>query len=91
MDDADDDEYRPDVRVATRSTTRRRASLKDSTRQVSPIDIERPVLGPPVPVPNLTKKSRGRQVPTSSVSVSQNGVEKVDHRASVHSWHCRFY
>ncbi|TDL20942.1 hypothetical protein BD410DRAFT_702194, partial [Rickenella mellea] len=31
----------------------------------------------PIPVPNLTKKSRGRRVPTSSPIVVQNGVQKV--------------
>ncbi|KZT27640.1 hypothetical protein NEOLEDRAFT_1043372, partial [Neolentinus lepideus HHB14362 ss-1] len=30
----------------------------------------------PVPVPNLTKKSRGRRVPTSPVLVVQGGVTK---------------
>ncbi|KAI0082145.1 hypothetical protein K474DRAFT_1586417 [Panus rudis PR-1116 ss-1] len=30
----------------------------------------------PVPVPHLTKKSRGRRVPTEPVLVSQNGIVK---------------
>ncbi|KAI0066659.1 hypothetical protein BV25DRAFT_1796678 [Artomyces pyxidatus] len=30
----------------------------------------------PVPVPNLTKKSRGRRVPTAPVFVTQGGVQK---------------
>ncbi|OCH89744.1 hypothetical protein OBBRIDRAFT_732098, partial [Obba rivulosa] len=33
-------------------------------------------LAPPVPVPNLTKKSRGRRVPTAPVIVTQGGVQK---------------
>lgn len=82
-DDADDDEYRPDAREGARSSGRRRPSAKNqNARSVSPLDPQRPRLAPPVPVPNLTKKSRGRRVPTSSVLVSQNGVEKVRAPAS---------
>ena len=33
-------------------------------------------LGAPVPVPNLTKKSRGRRVPTAPVFIMQGGVQK---------------
>jgi len=33
-------------------------------------------LGAPVPVPNLTKKSRGRRVPTAPVFIVQGGVQK---------------
>ncbi|EKM61782.1 uncharacterized protein PHACADRAFT_169221 [Phanerochaete carnosa HHB-10118-sp] len=63
-DGEDDDEYRPGARDGGHA------------RSESPFDVQRPRLAPPVPVPNLTKKSRGRRVPTSAVLVSQNGVEK---------------
>ncbi|GJE97800.1 hypothetical protein PsYK624_140210 [Phanerochaete sordida] len=72
--DADDDEYRPGLREGGRST-RRRAG-KGAARDESPLDGTKPRLAPPVPVPNLTKKSRGRRVPTSPVLLSTNGVEK---------------
>ena len=78
-DDADDDEYRPDdARSTSRGGSRRRTSARQaSARSYSPVDLQKPRLAPPVPVPNLTKKSRGRRVPTTAVVVSQNGVEKV--------------
>ncbi|KAI0694440.1 hypothetical protein BC835DRAFT_1274584 [Cytidiella melzeri] len=53
-------------------------------RSVSPADSQRPKLAPPVPVPNLTKKSRGRRVPTAAVVVSQNGVDK-----NIRSYRCK--
>lgn len=82
-DDGDDDEYHPDMRGPTRSSARRRASAKHADLRAStPPDTQRPRLAPPVPVPNLTKKSRGRRVPTTSVLVHTNGVEKVSRRAS---------
>lgn len=77
-DDADDDEYQPDTKAYSRSGSRRRTSTRQAnTRSFSPLDSTKPRLAPPVPVPNLTKKSRGRRVPTTAVVVSQNGVEKV--------------
>lgn len=85
-EDADDgdDEYRPDLRSGggggARSVRRRLAGKSSqgggAARSESPLDAQRPRLAPPVPVPNLTKKSRGRRVPTTAVLVSQNGVEK---------------
>ena len=84
-DDAeDDDEYRPDARESRTSSRRKAAAAKSqAARSVSPQDSTRPRLAPPVPVPNLTKKSRGRRVPTTAVLVSQNGIEKVrSHRLS---------
>ncbi|KAI0041647.1 hypothetical protein FA95DRAFT_1458840, partial [Auriscalpium vulgare] len=38
----------------------------------------------PVPVPNLTKKSRGRRVPTAPVFVNHGGVQK-----NVRTYMCR--
>ena len=75
----DDDEY-----VQSPRTRRRRQLAEEHHPQGhSPSTSPGSSLGggrrlaPPVPVPNLTKKSRGRQVPTSAVLVRQNGVEKV--------------
>lgn len=87
-DDADDDDYSPDSKDQSRTNSNRRTSLRQAStsttnsRSFSPLDVQRPRLAPPVPVPNLTKKSRGRRVPTSAVVVSQNGVEKVCARPS---------
>ncbi|KAF7796186.1 hypothetical protein EIP86_007360 [Pleurotus ostreatoroseus] len=75
VDDGDDDEYTPDEGRGLRSS-RRRTVRRAHSRSFSPVDISKPRLGAPVPVPNLTKKSRGRRVPTSAIVVSQNGVEK---------------
>ncbi|KZT01694.1 uncharacterized protein LAESUDRAFT_663529 [Laetiporus sulphureus 93-53] len=53
---------------------------RSKTRTVSPASSSsRPDshrLTIPTPVPNLTKKSRGRRVPTSPVVVSKNGVQQ---------------
>jgi hypothetical protein len=76
-DGDDDDEYRPDARESRRSVRRKITAKSQSTRSVSPVEIVRPRLAPPVPIPNLTKKSRGRRVPTDPVLVSQNGIERV--------------
>ncbi|KAI0937390.1 hypothetical protein AcV5_005308 [Taiwanofungus camphoratus] len=52
--------------------TRRRAVSMSSHQSQTPTRR----LAAPVPVPNLTKKSRGRRVPTAAVVISQDGVEK---------------
>lgn len=79
-DDIDDEEYTPEQDmspvVRTRRTSSRRIT-KVARRSQSPTDAQRTKVTAPVPVPNLTKKSRGRRVPTSAVVVSQNGVDKV--------------
>ncbi|KAI0347892.1 hypothetical protein BDW22DRAFT_1319250 [Trametopsis cervina] len=79
-DDAADDDYHPEVEEPVRASSRRRASLRQpsvsTARSVSPTDSTHTKLAAPVPVPNLTKKSRGRRVPTSSVVVSADGIEK---------------
>jgi hypothetical protein len=61
-------------------------SLSNSSLPYDPSDDEVPIMGcpaksnrtltAPVPVPNLTKKSRGRRVPTASSIVGQGGVQK---------------
>ncbi|PSR72030.1 hypothetical protein PHLCEN_2v12096 [Hermanssonia centrifuga] len=77
-EDDDDDDYKPDDHMASfRNTKRRPLTRQISERSFSPLDSQKPRLPPPVAVPNLTKKSRGRRVPTAAVLVSQNGVEKV--------------
>lgn len=79
-DDVDDEEYTPEQDmspvVRTRRTSSRRTA-KLARQSQSPTDAQRIKVTAPVPVPNLTKKSRGRRVPTSAVVVSQNGVDKV--------------
>ncbi|TFK88910.1 hypothetical protein K466DRAFT_487969 [Polyporus arcularius HHB13444] len=40
-------------------------------------------LAPPVPVPNLTKKSRGRRVPTAQQVVSEGTVQKRGYMCKV--------
>ncbi|KZS93514.1 hypothetical protein SISNIDRAFT_454714 [Sistotremastrum niveocremeum HHB9708] len=42
-----------------------------SANEDFPIRYPRPKMAPPVPVPNLIKKSRGRRVPTRTVSDSE--------------------
>ncbi|KAI0789480.1 hypothetical protein C8Q75DRAFT_718459 [Abortiporus biennis] len=77
-DDGDDDEYvlRGNSRPSrTRRRTARAQSAESMTASFSPLLSTRK-LAPPVPVPNLTKKSRGRRVPTSAAVGSQNGVQK---------------
>ena len=77
-DDADDDEYKPEESRSSRGGSRRRASAKNAgQRSFTPLEVNKTRMAPPVPVPNLTKKSRGRRVPTTPVVISQNGVEKV--------------
>ncbi|CCM02767.1 uncharacterized protein FIBRA_04875 [Fibroporia radiculosa] len=78
-DDGDDDgEYiEPSASGVSRPRTRRRAISSASAASSVMSQAEggrRNTL--PVPVPNLTKKSRGRRVPTVPVIVSENGVEK---------------
>ena len=84
-DDADDDDYKPeDSKSNSRSGSRRRTSSRQAgARSFSPVELQKPRLAPPVPVPNLTKKSRGRRVPTTPVVIQQNGIEKVCGRASL--------
>ncbi|OBZ68538.1 Transcriptional regulator MNL1 [Grifola frondosa] len=71
-----DDEF---VLRSARQRTRRRHTVSSSSpapsNGSSSLTSGRR-LAPPVPVPNLTKKSRGRRVPTHPVIVSQGGVEK---------------
>lgn len=72
----DDDEFV----LRSSSRPRRRTGRSQSADQATslsytPTGSRR--LAAPIPVPNLTKKSRGRRVPTAPVIISQNGVQKV--------------
>ncbi|KAI0640200.1 hypothetical protein C8Q77DRAFT_118497 [Trametes polyzona] len=73
--DGDDDEYQ-DGPLSPR--TRRRAVSTSSTSpstSTGSFSMARR-LAPPVPVPNLTKKSRGRRVPTAQQVGTQGGAQK---------------
>ncbi|KAI0658393.1 hypothetical protein C8Q70DRAFT_917752 [Cubamyces menziesii] len=72
-DDEDDDEY-----VQHSPRTRRRGLSTSSTSpstSTGSFSMARR-LAPPVPVPNLTKKSRGRRVPTAQQVGTQGGTQK---------------
>ncbi|KAK7695230.1 hypothetical protein QCA50_002420 [Cerrena zonata] len=66
--DEDDDYTGPQAR---RRSVRRCASVIETSSMPSPRRI--PI---PVPVPNLTKKSRGRRVPTEPILIAQDGIVK---------------
>ncbi|KAI9066526.1 hypothetical protein FKP32DRAFT_1610034 [Trametes sanguinea] len=71
--DDDDDEY-----VQRSPRTRRRGLSTSSTSpstSTGSFSMARR-LAPPVPVPNLTKKSRGRRVPTAQQVGTQGGAQK---------------
>lgn len=77
-DDDDDDDYVVTSRARVRRrTTRSQDSGLSSSDTFSPALTSTRRLSAPVPIPNLTKKSRGRRVPTEPVIVNQNGVTKV--------------
>lgn len=73
MDDDDDDDYVQGG--VTRTRTRRRTVSSASSSSRPDIPLRR--MAPPVPVPNLTKKSRGRRVPTASSVLVEDQAEKV--------------
>ncbi len=75
-DGDDDGDFLPNRTSRSRTRSRRTSSVSvsSSTGSVRP---PRPCrLSAPVPVPNLTKKSRGRRVPTGPVYMVQGGVQK---------------
>ncbi|KAI9432076.1 hypothetical protein H4582DRAFT_1821576 [Lactarius indigo] len=59
-----------------RTRSRRTSSVSVSSCSGSVRAARSCRLGAPVPVPNLTKKSRGRRVPTAPVFIVQGGVQK---------------
>jgi hypothetical protein len=73
----DDGDFMPN-RMMSRSRTRsRRTSSVSVSSGSGSVRAPRPCrLSAPVPVPNLTKKSRGRRVPTAPVMIVQGGVQK---------------
>ncbi|THH30233.1 hypothetical protein EUX98_g3947 [Antrodiella citrinella] len=81
-DDEDDDDFV--LRSTSRQRVRRRSTRNGGGQEdglsgsatFSPTLSGGRKLAPPVPVPNLTKKSRGRRVPTAPVVISQNGITK---------------
>lgn len=76
-DGDDDGDFMPN-RMMSRSRTRsRRTSSVSVSSGSGSVRAPRPCrLSAPVPVPNLTKKSRGRRVPTAPVIIVQGGVQK---------------
>jgi hypothetical protein len=76
--DGDDDTDFMPSRTMSRSRTRsRRTSSVSVSSGSGSVRAPRPCrLSAPVPVPNLTKKSRGRRVPTAPVIIAQGGVQK---------------
>ncbi|KAH9958968.1 hypothetical protein BC827DRAFT_1135501 [Russula dissimulans] len=66
----------PNRTSRSRTRSRRTSSVSGSSGSGS-VRAPRPCrLSAPVPVPNLTKKSRGRRVPTGPVFIVQGGVQK---------------
>ncbi|KAJ3489753.1 hypothetical protein NLI96_g1883 [Meripilus lineatus] len=74
MEDGDDDDFILSSARPRRRTMRSHSADQASSLSYTPTGTRR--LAAPVPVPNLTKKSRGRRVPTAPVIISQNGVQK---------------
>jgi len=75
-DGDDDGDFLPIRTSRSRTRSRRTSSVSVSSSSGS-VRPTRPCrLNAPVPVPNLTKKSRGRRVPTTPVFMVQGGVQK---------------
>ena len=72
----DDGDFIPSHMSLMRTRSRRTSSVSVSSGSGSVRAARTNRLGAPVPVPNLTKKSRGRRVPTAPVFMVQGGVQK---------------
>lgn len=72
----DDGDFMPSRMSLPRTRSRRTSSVSVSSGSGSVRAARSGRLGAPVPVPNLTKKSRGRRVPTAPVFMVQGGVQK---------------
>jgi hypothetical protein len=73
----DDGEFMPNGMMSrSRTRSRRTSSVSVSSGSGSARAVRPCRLSAPVPVPNLTKKSRGRRVPTAPVIIVQGGVQK---------------
>ncbi|KAI0294552.1 hypothetical protein BC826DRAFT_316560 [Russula brevipes] len=73
-DGDDDGDFMPTRSSRSRIRSRRTSSVSSGSGAVR--DPRSCRLSAPVPVPNLTKKSRGRRVPTAPVIIVQGGVQK---------------
>ena len=77
MDGDDDGDFTPNLAMSRFRTRSRRTSSVSVSSGSGSVRALRPCrLSAPVPVPNLTKKSRGRRVPTAPVIIVQGGVQK---------------
>ena len=74
--EGDDEDFIPCRMSLPRTRSRRTSSVSVSSGSGSVRAARSSRLGAPVPVPNLTKKSRGRRVPTAPVYMDQGGVQK---------------
>jgi hypothetical protein len=75
--DGDDDaDFMPNRTPSSHTRSRRTSSVSVSSGSGSARAARPCRLSAPVPVPNLTKKSRGRRVPTAPVFIVQGGVQK---------------
>jgi hypothetical protein len=73
----DDGEFMPNGMMSRSRTRSRRTSSVSVSNGSGSVSTARPCrLSAPVPVPNLTKKSRGRRVPTAPVIIVQRGAQK---------------
>jgi uncharacterized Zn-finger protein len=72
----DDGDFIPSRMSLPRTRSRRTSSVSVSSSSGSVRASRSGRMGAPVPVPNLTKKSRGRRVPTAPVFIVQGGVQK---------------
>jgi hypothetical protein len=73
----DDGDFMPNRTMSLSRTRSRRTSSVSVSSGSGSVRAPRPCrLNAPVPVPNLTKKSRGRRVPTAPVFIVQGGVQK---------------
>ncbi len=73
----DDGDFMPNRSMSRSRTRSRRASSVSVSSCSGSVRAPRTCrLSAPVPVPNLTKKSRGRRVPTAPVYIVQGGVQK---------------
>ncbi len=73
----DDGDFMPHRTMSHSRTRSRRTSSVSVSSGSGSVRAPRPCrLSAPVPVPNLTKQSRGRRVPTAPVFTVQGGVQK---------------
>jgi hypothetical protein len=76
LDGDDDGDFMPNHGSRSHTRSRRTSSVSVSSGSGSVRPLRPCRLSAPVPIPNLTKKSRGRRVPTAPVFMVQGGVQK---------------